>query len=342
MNPCAPPTSGSPSSTGEPILPAKKPGFGLLAVVAWMVVNFFLPIFPIQLILTIKAVVNKDVPPDPGLVMVMGLGVLFLTNLGIVAAVFLGDTLRLLAVRGIRPIHVLLVLALVPPLMIVNIQMAEWFRQIILHRPRLPWLEEYQRLEELPVALMLFAGCVLPAVGEEIFFRGFLGRGLVGRYGVWLGVGLTSVLFGATHYDSWEHTLTAALFGAAAHAVYLTARTLWAPVLLHVCYNGIVFGYSRWIKTFTLNTRAEFESFPAALNVTAAAAIVALGVLLYQTRTRWILPDGNVWSPGYHTVEMPPASTAAYPQVGKPRWRAIIAGVGACAGFGWALSVSMR
>ena len=37
----------------------------------------------------------------------------------------------------------------------------------------------------------------LPAVGEELFFRGLLGRGLIARHGLVLGTCLAAALFGA-------------------------------------------------------------------------------------------------------------------------------------------------
>ena len=58
-------------------------------------------------------------------------------------------------------------------------------------------------LERLPSPwwLLLVAGCILPGFGEEIFFRGFLSRGLVGRHGVIGGTLIASLLFGLIHVD---------------------------------------------------------------------------------------------------------------------------------------------
>src|SRR5262249_41293070 len=74
---------------------------------------------------------------------------------------------------------------------------------------------------------------------EELFFRGFLGRGLIGRYGVLAGVLLTSLLFGTIHV----HPILicgAAAFGICVHLIYLATRSLWVPALLHFLNNAFV------------------------------------------------------------------------------------------------------
>lgn len=74
------------------------------------------------------------------------------------------------------------------------------------------------------------------AVNEELFCRGFLGRGLVGRYGVFFGVLLTSVLFGVMHF-SIVQGFFAFLLGCYVHMAYVATRSLWVPILLHFLNN---------------------------------------------------------------------------------------------------------
>ena len=59
--------------------------------------------------------------------------------------------------------------------------------------------EQFMELARESWMAILLLGCLLPAVGEELFFRGFLGRGLVARYGLVRGVALTSLAFGLLH-----------------------------------------------------------------------------------------------------------------------------------------------
>jgi membrane protease YdiL (CAAX protease family) len=76
------------------------------------------------------------------------------------------------------------------------------------------------------------------AVNEELFCRGFLGRGLVGRYGVWAGILLTSFLFGAIH-GSLTQGAWAFVLGCVLHLAYLATRSLWVPMLMHFLNNAI-------------------------------------------------------------------------------------------------------
>src|SRR5262249_38803569 len=77
-----------------------------------------------------------------------------------------------------------------------------------------------------------------PGVGEELWCRGFLGRGLVGRYGVVGGVLFTSFFFGLIHVDPCQGAM-AGLVGLWLHFTYLPTRSLGVPILLHPGTNSL-------------------------------------------------------------------------------------------------------
>ena len=60
----------------------------------------------------------------------------------------------------------------------------------------------------------------------------FLGRGLISRFGVVLGVGITSLLFGLFHLEP-ERILWTAILGMAMHVVYLSSKSILAPMTIH-------------------------------------------------------------------------------------------------------------
>jgi tetratricopeptide (TPR) repeat protein len=237
---------------------------------------------------------------------------------------------RSLALRLPRPAQLLLVLLLVAPLALVGTESSNtvarglgWERQppqpesaVLATRPQ--WCEQldnfYLRLARLPLGLVLVFGCVLPGLGEELFFRGFLGRGLVARHGPFLGVALTSVLFGLVHLDPLRIAATTVL-GVGLHFVYLTTRSFWAPVLLHTLNNALAFGSHRLALAAHLDLSGQYEAahLSPVLTLAAVAAVAALGWALYRTRTRWALPDGTAWGPGYVSAEAPPVSLTAVP-----------------------------
>jgi membrane protease YdiL (CAAX protease family) len=145
------------------------------------------------------------------------------------------------------------------------------------------------------VAIAVFGG-LFPAVGEELFFRGFLGRGLVARWGRTWGVILTSSLFGLMHLQPL-HVVMATLIGLCLHAVYLWTRSLLAPILLHAIYNC----HASFLGALARNAQPDVgidEHVPPALALTGLFAFLGLVSLLYRSRVRWVLADGKDWSPG--------------------------------------------
>ena len=92
--------------------------------------------------------------------------------------------------------------------------------------------------QQVPWAVALISAAIGPGLVEELWCRGFLGRGLA-RYGFGWGIALTSFLFSALHLDPSQFVVFT-LMGADLHFVYLASRSIWVPMLLHLFNNGIV------------------------------------------------------------------------------------------------------
>jgi len=76
---------------------------------------------------------------------------------------------------------------------------------------------------------------------EEIFFRGFLYPVLARRTGVFWGIVLTAVPFGAMHfmqYRSWSAVLIIFLVGVVLTTVRAVTKSVGCSFLAHVGYNG--------------------------------------------------------------------------------------------------------
>ena len=172
-----------------------------------------------------------------------------------------------------------------------------------------------------PWPLVFVAACLFPAIGEEIFCRGFLGRGLVAHHGVVRGVLLASLLFGIMHIDPVQ-SVGAFVLGLGLHFIYLTTRSLLAPMLVHMLNNAFAFWLIRnyeWCPLPGLSPLPDGTQVhtPPVVMVAAIGAAAALFVLLYQMRTRWLLAPSDsrieeelAWSPGYVTAEQPPRDIA--------------------------------
>ena len=77
------------------------------------------------------------------------------------------------------------------------------------------------------------------------------------------------------------------------------------------------------IVVFARNAPAELSQVAEAAALPSIAvsliAVIALLVVLYQSRTRWQLPDGSFWSPGYVATDMPSREVGAVAVNAKAR-----------------------
>jgi membrane protease YdiL (CAAX protease family) len=164
-------------------------------------------------------------------------------------------------------------------------------------------------LKKTPFLLAFFAVAILPAVNEEFWCRGFLGRGLAGRYPMWAVMLMTSFLFGAIHLEP-RQGLWAMFFGAAIYATYVATRSLWAAMFIHFVNNGLaVLHSSDQIGWPLLQPISDLlERSPLEFVSASSLLLAAVGYALYQTRCKLISPDdGLVWEPpGVSSVELPP------------------------------------
>jgi membrane protease YdiL (CAAX protease family) len=205
---------------------------------------------------------------------------------------------RVLAIRGLSIQEVLLIVLLAMTLNFAGRQAENWGWRF------LPRLEGAKSMPTTASAGFVGACLVIPLV-QETFFRGFLGRGLVARFGPLGGLLLTSLLYGVAHVDTrrFAHALAA---GCVLHGVYLCCQSIAAPVLLHALAN--------FIALPCRSMRAD------GLDLAALLACGGLMWLMYRSRVRWVGVDGRQWSPGYASTEMPPLTAHARAQSELPPW----------------------
>ena len=131
---------------------------------------------------------------------------------------------------------------------------------------------------ELGFTVLIVA--VLPAVGEELVFRGILQQELEKAarnpiVAIWAG----AFIFSAFHLQ-FAGLLPRLLLGAALGYLFYWARSLWAPVAAHFVVNGLqVAGQYYWQQSLPENSIQEVN-WPA---VTISAFLVAgLSYYLYR------------------------------------------------------------
>jgi membrane protease YdiL (CAAX protease family) len=291
---------------------------------------------------------GKPVPPDevlelPGAALgliVAATGGVMLIAAAVVGVMFRARAPRLIALRRLAVPHAALVILLVPPFLLVGSEVQLLASRVLPHfNLNDPF---YAKIAEQHFAVILLVACIFPGIGEELFFRAFLGRGLVARHGVVWGTIFTAALFGALHFEPAQVVGTAVL-GAAFQLVFLTTKSFWGPALFHGLNNAAAFGLMRLATDPRWRAiLGEEESVPPALLAASLAATLALCWLMYATRTRWILPDGRAWSPGYVTAETPPAHLGAVPKMTAPHPLVVIVAVAACLAFAAALGWELK
>ena len=226
------------------------------------------------------------------------------------------DWMRQLALRPPGAAHTLLAVASLPAMMLLGNVAYNVLRKV-LHLPSLSdfgfgGMEEMVEVaSKWPSAFAVLVIGLGPGIGEELWCRGFLGRGLVGTYGAVIGVIATSFFFGLIHMDPCQGTM-AMLMGLWLHFVYLTSRSLWLPMLLHFINNSLGVLESKIPLLARLDDKPS--SIPAIVYVTAVLLLAAVAYALYQSRTR-LEPEGPqqplLWRPAYPGVEYPPPDSGA-------------------------------
>lgn len=86
------------------------------------------------------------------------------------------------------------------------------------------------------IGMLIVGGIVVP-IAEEVFFRGVLYKWLSERWGVWIGVIISSMIFGFVHFDI-AIGVTAFVLGIILALAYEYSKSLWTSVLIHAVNNS--------------------------------------------------------------------------------------------------------
>jgi membrane protease YdiL (CAAX protease family) len=95
--------------------------------------------------------------------------------------------------------------------------------------------------------LAFVLGALLPAIGEEVAFRGIVLTRLAALLGWSRAIVVQALLFAALHFDG-AHLLSIAASAVLAGWLRVVARALWPCVLMHLVWNGwLVFEQFGWL-----------------------------------------------------------------------------------------------
>jgi membrane protease YdiL (CAAX protease family) len=240
------------------------------------------------------------------------------------------DGIRRLGLRLPAPGHWVLVALLMPPLWLLCNSLQSYMVRFFPQSGQ--QLDElFNSLSTASLPLLIAVVGVGPALGEELLFRGLIGRGLIARGGFVGGITVTSVLFGLMHVNPAQAVGVVPL-GIAMHYVYLTTRSFWAPVTFHFCNNALSVILLKHDDVVELQSGMQ-AGIPWHAMTIASAMVLAVVILLWQTRVRYVLPDGSIWDPGFASSAVPPTELGARAERQSPRQILLLGGAVNSLGF---------
>jgi membrane protease YdiL (CAAX protease family) len=134
------------------------------------------------------------------------------------------------------------------------------------------------KIKDLLSALLVMA--VLPAVCEEVFFRGVVLNNLLKRtVGIHLAVWISAILFSTVHFEVFGF-LSRMLLGATLGYAFVYSKSLWLPIILHFLNNAaLVFAYFFAQKEIISENVLDDSAVPhwaAALSIIAGVFVLRL------------------------------------------------------------------
>ncbi|MCH9653030.1 MAG: CPBP family intramembrane metalloprotease [Planctomycetes bacterium] len=165
-----------------------------------------------------------------------------------------------------------------------------------------------QMAENSSLGALILVIAVFPAIGEELVFRGAIGRGLIARWGLVPGMIITSIMFGLVHVHP-AHVMAVIPLGMFMHYVYYVTRSFWAPVLVHFMNNAFAVTVTKLqviLPEEAVKLGDETQAVHPLITLSAALFVTIVCVYLWKSRSKYLNPDGSEWSPGYISNESPP------------------------------------
>jgi sodium transport system permease protein len=129
---------------------------------------------------------------------------------------------------------------------------------------------------------MLLAVAAVPAVFEELAFRGFMLSGLRSETKDWTAIFITAAFFGITH-GILQQSLNAGMIGVLLGYVAVRTNSIIPTMIIHFMHNGLVVVLSKfsasqeWLQTLQVEY-AEIGAIYSPL-VTVVATVVTLALL---------------------------------------------------------------
>lgn len=157
-------------------------------------------------------------------------------------------------------------------------------------------------LDAIPYPVKLIALALIPAVCEELFFRGYLLTALRSGMASQLAIAMSAVLFGLFHVfvmDSlfFERFVPSTFLGLILGWVCYRTGSVLPGMLLHTIHNGLLLSlssFTRELASFGIGTENQ-EHLPRMWLIGAGVTVmIGMTLLLLGTRTTAVVEDASV------------------------------------------------
>lgn len=172
--------------------------------------------------------------------------------------------------------------------------------------------EMFSWLDGTSLTMIVFLLAIVPAMCEELFFRGYVLNGLRGAFGL-RGAMLVSAAAFAINHHSVHRLIITAVLGILLAVLVIRWGSIWPAVVAHAMHNGIAVLASRenglqpWLERIGYVPDVG-SGMPQAAWIFAALLLVIVGLLICAYGQREALPPtevapGTVSSGGGPTLE---------------------------------------
>lgn len=145
--------------------------------------------------------------------------------------------------------------------------------------------QSFEDILKQPFFLILLVVAVMPAIGEELFFRGFLYGSLRYRHGAFWGILFSSLIFGAFHM-SLVKLLPTAMLGACFAYIGYASGSIFIGMFLHFLNNFLSMASMEYPaqmeRLFPILTKTQLSVGDILIMVFAGLLCVILGVLFLK------------------------------------------------------------
>lgn len=147
---------------------------------------------------------------------------------------------------------------------------------------------------------------LLPAILEEIVFRGYIQRRLLQRWSPAAAIGISTLLFALLHFDSLQHILAVVPLGLVTGLVAWRTNSARPGMLVHAIHNAGAVGFVALVRVLTplLGEEGLGQAILGGLVVMFLLGLPAVASLLWRARSQ--------------QVEMPNALPLSVPALVSP------------------------